>query len=202
MNCSITIQAVEKRKDNVEKMLAKLPIDTIVHYDKKMISPLVAFYDMLEYKTKDYRLHLQDDVLLPNRFSEYLPYVCKEMKDNEIDLLTLFTPKRKLPKEQMSKGIKFGVFPNYLWLQATIFSADFVDKMREHKKTSKKDYGKHDDVFVQDCLLHNKIKAYCHLPSVVQHNVYMGSIVGNANSERRMSDIYDSNYINKYLDEA
>jgi hypothetical protein len=124
------------------------------------------------------------------------------MKDNKIDLLTLFTPRRKLPKEQLSKGIKFGIFPNYLWLQATIFSANFVDKMRIHKEESKKDYGKHDDVFVQDCLAHNKIQAYCHLPSVVQHNVHMGSIVGNPNSEKRMSDIYDSNYINKYLDEA
>lgn len=198
---SVVIQAVEKRKHNVDKMLLKLPKSTIVHYDKKMISPISAFYDMLEYNTMDFRLHLQDDVILPNRFSEYLPYVCKDMKDNEMDLLTLFTPRRKLPKEQLSKGIKYGIFPNYLWLQATIFSANFIDKMRKHKDIYKID-NKSCDLFVQDCLKHNKIKAYCHLPSVVQHNVYMGSVIGNADNELRMSDIYDSNYINKYLDEA
>lgn len=198
----ITIQAVEERRNHVELMCHTLfPIEPVVHYDKVRKSPLNAFYNMLDIQQcqDEYRLHMQDDVVFNRRLVMYLPHVIRDMKKQDMHVLTLFTPNRKLPKEQLAKGLKYGVFPNYLWLQATIFSKKFVDIMRE-VRDQKGEYTKHDDVFVQDCLKMSNIKAYCHLPSIIQHNVKMGSVVGNANSKRRMSDIYDTNYITNYLE--
>ena len=198
----ITIQAVEERRNHVDLMChTLLPHKPVVHYDKLRKSPLNAFYNMLDIQQyqNEYRLHMQDDVIFNNRLVRYLPYVLKDMKERDMHVLTLFTPNRKLPKEQLSKGLKYGVFPNYLWLQATIFSTKFINIMRE-VRDEKGEYTKHDDVFVQDCLKRSKIQAYCHLPSIVQHHIKLGSVVGNANSKRRMSDIYDTNYITNYLE--
>ena len=194
-NILITIQGVESREKNIQKMLKKLPDGVEVYYDRILKSPLNSFFNMLDIKQKDYRLHLQDDIIIPDGFSEYLPHVVTEMKEKDIDVLTLFTPNRKLPKEQLKKGLKFGVFPNYLWLQATIFSKRFTEEMIKYrnKKGEAKIFNDADDIFIQEVLKETGIKAYCHLPSVIQHDVFMGSVAGNANSKRRMSDIYDEN---------
>ena len=46
----VTIQAVEERRDNVEKMLHDLgdSVDVEVYYDTRRISPLDSFVRMLD----------------------------------------------------------------------------------------------------------------------------------------------------------
>jgi len=198
----ITIQAVEERALHVDVMTTVLgntyPLK--VHYDKEKISPLNAFYSMLDIpQIADYRLHMQDDIVFSNYLGNYLKYVVKDMKSKSIDVLTLFTPKRKLPKEQYAKGIKYGEFPNYLWLQATVFSKEFIEIMKA-QRVELGEYTKHDDVFVAECLKKSKKKAYCHLPSIIQHDtIRFKSVVGNPNSKNRMSDLYDPDYIYNFL---
>ncbi len=196
----ITIQAVEERRDNVDKINSQLKdIKTIIHYDTKRISPFNAFAEMLDVEVEDYRLHLQDDIMLPNYFTDYLPYVKKEMINRKIDVLSLFAPQRKYITEQYKLKNNYVEFPNFLWLQAVIFSKKAISEMREYLKITNEK--KHDDVFVANYLKSYNKKAYLHLPAIVQHNVYLGSVMGHRNNSSRMSAVYDNNYIKNFLNE-
>lgn len=196
---TITIQAVERRLQNVELMLSQLNgEDVTVHVDKEMKGSFGSFVDMLSYEVKnDYRLHLQDDVILSPHFKEYLPYVEEIMNKKNIHLLSLYAPRRKSIHEAMNRKEKISVFENYSWLQGTVFSKKFVELMRLHLPLSKQT--KHDDTFVREVLHTYKIKAYVHLPCVIQHNVEMVSVMGHGKGEGRRSIVYDENYITNFL---
>ena len=200
----VTIQAVTEREQNVKEMLKRLPSGVRVHYDTDRISPLHSFVQMLDIEFTDYRLHLQDDVILPQGFKDYLPTILKDMKERNIEVLSLFAPRRKKLKELYKAGETYVKFNNFLWLQAVIFSKEVIDGIKryiKHCKTFGIEYGegKHDDILVREYLKENKKTAYCHLPSLVQHNTYMKSTMSHANSIQRASDIYDLNYIKKQL---
>ena len=191
----VTVQGVESRMSNIERILSK--IDAEVYIDTEMKGCLHSFKEMLKIPFEGYRLHLQDDVMLPPFFEEYLDVVEKDMERLGIDVLSLFAPRRKFVIEQYEKGVKYSKFPNYLWLQATVFSRKAIDGLIEHSKIC--DEKKWDDVFVQGYLKKNNVESYVHLPSIVQHNTYIKSVMGNANTPRRMSPIYDKEYILNYL---
>ena len=179
----VTIQAVEERKGNVERMTAALgdSVDVEVYYDKRRVSCLDSFVQMLSIPFAGYRLHLQDDVVLPERFVDYLPYVERDMVENDYDILSLFAPRRKDLRESHSEGVKqYVVFRRFLWLQAVVFSERAISGMKQFLSDRQEvggevSDGKSADFFVQQYLQEKKRRAYVHLPSVVQHNVYMGS---------------------------
>ncbi len=203
----VTIQAVEERRDNVEKMLHDLgdSVDVEVYYDTRRISPLDSFVRMLDIPFSGYRLHLQDDVIIPKRFVEYFPVIESDMSEMDCKVLSVFAPNRKDIHEAADRGEKYIVFKNFLWLQATVFSDDAVKDMKQYysEKTAAGEEvgeGKHDDCFVQEYMKSYGEKAYVHIPSLVQHNVFMGSVMSHSNSKHRMSKIYDPNFISQYLE--
>ena len=182
----ITIQAIESRRQSVERMLDSLGsgADVEVHWDTQLTGHLNSFIHML---------------------IEYLPYIESDMEKNGYDVLSLFAPRRKQLQEYYGDGIKYAHFARFLWLQATVFSEKAVEEMKTFYKEQTElgevlGAGKHDDVFVQEYLRHYNKKAYCHLPSVVQHNVHIGSSIGHSGSALRMSNMYDRNYIDKFLE--
>jgi hypothetical protein len=192
----ITIQAVEERLFWVRKMQGE--VSAVVYIDHGKEGSFSSFREMLKIEVNNYRLHLQDDVILSKRISEYLPYLENEMKNKDIHLLSLFAPRRKHILESFNRGETFALFPNYLWLQASIFSKHFIDLMRLEITTTKQN--KHDDVFVAEVLKKYKIPAYVHIPSIVQHNTDIKSTMGHSNTYRRESSIYDHNYVTKFLE--
>tara|TARA_R110002074_G_scaffold173445_1_gene336253 strand:- start:68 stop:679 length:612 start_codon:yes stop_codon:yes gene_type:complete len=199
MKLTTTIQATEKRRNNVKEMLKELPEDTIVYYDHELKGPLNSFTKMLDIEVGDYRMHLQDDVILNKNLKDYLPYVLKDMKDNNWEALSLYAPTRKLIKEQIKKGLKYGVFPS-CWIQCIIFSKRVLNLLREHRKNyNPTQLTRSDDTFINSCFAKNKIKVMVHLPSVVQHNVYLGSLIGHTASVKRMSDVYEKDYTTNFL---
>lgn len=206
MKLTVTIQATEHRKDNVNKMLKELPSDTIVYVDHELKGPLNSFTKMLDIKVGDYRMHLQDDVVLNKGLKDYLPYVLNDMEKNKWEVLSLYAPTRNLVKEQISKGMKYGEFPD-CWIQCLIFNKRILNLLREHrkiynplKKARKAPCAVYsDDTFINDCFTKNKVKVMVHLPSIVQHDVYLGSLIGHQTSVRRMSDVYEKNYVTNFL---
>lgn len=203
-----TIQAVEERFKNV-KAIESLYSDSkekmITYFDFDRISPFHSFKKILRITDKekyDYRLHLQDDVMLPEKFTDYLPYVERLMGKLCIDVLSLFVPNRNsLKREYEHNGDCIVEFDNYLWLQATVFSRAFDDIMRDTIKQYSQENANifDDDIFVQNTLKKYNTKAWVHLPGIVQHNVWMGSVVGHRNDKRRLSYTYDKNYCKNFI---
>ena len=192
---TVTIQAVTERAKNVHAIANQLNNECIVYWDERRISPFDSFKQMLDISVKDYRLHLQDDVILADNLQDYFLTLKSYMLAEDIHVFSLFAPNRKEFIEAYESGKHIVEFKNFLWLQAVIFSKTAIEEMRHYIKN----YGeiKHDDVFVRDYLKKYNRKAYVHLPSLVQHNVWLGLVVGHRNDKRRMSKLFSKNYVNE-----
>ena len=195
----VTIQGVQNRLSNIKTMLNQLP-GAFVHIDENRTGAFNSFKEMVfKYDEDEYRLHLQDDIIIPDGFMSYVDKVLLDVIKNDYHVTSLFVPKRKAFENIDKDNSRYVVFDNFLWMQAIIISPFAIKGLKDHfDYTAEK---KHDDVFVQEWLKKNKIKAYAHFPSIVQHNVYLGSEMGNANSKHRMSPYYDKNFCNNQINE-
>jgi len=191
---TITAQCIPERLDYIKNELKALK-GVVYHVDKERKGSFGSFKDMLSIKVADYRLHLQDDVILADNFGDAIPDIEALMDVRGIDVLSLFAPRRKRIIEAYNQNILIDEFPNFLWLQATMFSARFVGLMQMEIEYTNQT--KHDDVFVADVLKKYGVKAYVFLPSLVQHNVDLGSSMSHANSKRRTSPVFDKDFIKK-----
>jgi len=193
---TITAQCIPERLGYIKAELKNLP-NVIYHIDENKVGSFESFKSMLKIPVDDYRLHLQDDVILADNFSLAIPKIEELMNIRDLDVLSLFAPRRQRIIEAYSKNLLIDEFPDFLWLQATMFSSRFVSLLRmEIERTTEI---KHDDVFVAEVLREYKIKAHVFLPSLVQHNVELGSAMGHANSKRRTSPIFDKDFITKHF---
>lgn len=192
---TVTIQAVIERAKNVHAIANQLNNECIVYWDERRISPFDSFKQMLDIQVKDFRLHLQDDVILADNLQDYFLTLKSYMWAEDIHVLSLFAPNRKDLIDAYEAGKHIAEFKNFLWLQAVIFSKTAVEEMRHFIRNYKDT--KHDDVFVRDYLKEYNRKAYVHLPALVQHNVWLGSVVGHRNDKRRMSKLFSKNYVNE-----
>jgi len=192
----IVIQAVRKRQNNVDILTKKLPNAKVV-WDENLEGGFNTFTKILKIPFTGYRLHLQDDAMVPNKLEYYLPEVESIMKDNDIHVMSLYVPQRKFLREQHEKGIRFSEFPNFLTMVACVFSKEATDKMIAFLDVSKEK--KHDDSFVQEFLSKHKMKAYVHYPSLVQHSITLKSVMKNPNTDKRQSFCFDKNFISNYL---
>ena len=184
----IIIQAVESRLDNVLKMLNDLPDETIIHVDKERKGTFGSFVDILNnYEIKGPRLHLQDDVILAKGFEIYLETLKRDFVNEEMNVLSLFSLKRKKVTLAYKNLEKYAEYHPFLMLQSVIFSERVLKGMKEYVKTNKFN---HDDVMVREYLKLKNIKAKVHLPNIVQHNIYLGSEINHPNSKNRMSPYY------------
>jgi len=189
----IVIQAVEQRRRFVEKIQSKL-LSSIVSYDDSG-TPIGGFSKTLDIPIDtDYRLHLQDDIILANGLYNYLPKLEEEMRVNNIKCLSLYAPPQKRLNEAYKEGKKFETTDRVM-IVGIILHKDILKTLKTDIKTTTET--KHDDVFVRTVLKKLKIKAYVHLPALIQHNVWLGSVVGHAKTTQRMSSIFDINYIEK-----
>lgn len=193
---NIVTQCIQERYDLAVDTLKETDLQSKFYIDKNKEGCLKSFGYMLNnYATDDYRLHLQDDIMFADNLKLYLPKLEAYMQNKEIHLLSIFAPNRKLILQQYNEGKTIAPFPNYLWLQASIFSPRFQSILKKEYNNLNDDTIKDDDVFVAYVLKKYNIKAYVHLPSLVQHNTEIKSSLGHANSKIRESKVFDKNYI-------
>jgi len=193
---NIVTQCIQERYDLAVDTLKETDLQSKFYIDKNKEGCLKSFGYMLNnYSTDDYRLHLQDDIIFADNLKSYLPKLKAYMQNKEIHLLSIFAPNRKLILQQYKEGKTIVPFPNYLWLQASIFSPRFQSILKKEYNNLNDDTIKDDDVFVAYVLKKYNIKAYVHLPSLVQHNTEIKSSLGHANSKIRESKVFDKNYI-------
>ena len=195
-----TAQCINERLELAKKTIVAAEIPALFYVDENKDGCLASFGAMLnKYPTNDYRLHLQDDLMFADNIIKYLPRVENHMRTKDLHVLSLFAPNRKLILKQYEEGKVIAPFPNYLWLQATMFSPQFQSVMKkEYNNLSDKSI-KDDDVFVAHVMKKYNVKAYVHLPSIVQHNTDIKSSLGHANSKNRESKVFDKDYINNLL---
>jgi hypothetical protein len=176
----ITVQAVPERMLWVESEIITKFQNSEVHVfqDKNYHGTEWSFKNMLGYKVEDYRLHIQDDVILHPNIEQLSLELTKQMTEKTIHVLSLFVPFYFKIPEDFTHGVL--EYKNYSWLQATIFSKSFVQLMRIEKD---KITGIEDDKFVQEVAKKHKIKTYVHCPSLCQHKIDQKTIVGNQNNE-------------------
>jgi len=191
----ILIQAIPERINYIKPVADYL--GATIHIDVDHTGTFSSFRDMLKYETGDYRLHLQDDVIIADRFKDYLPTIESMMKINRIDVFSLFVPHRQIMRDYFNKGYNIAPFKDFLMLQATVFSRRFIQIMREDIPYSKQI--RHDDVFVRDTLKRNQIRAFVHLPGLVQHDLTLKSGMGHPANDRRMSLLFDKDFIVNYF---
>ena len=192
----VIIQAVPERLANVKVIQSKVP-DAKVYIDHTHEGNLISFKKSLALHEDDYVLRLQDDVMLPLGFSDYLPVIEAQMKANDIHVLNLFCLKRKSITEQFDRGLQYAEYMNFLGLVATVFSPYASKKLIEYAEIDT--HKKHDDVFVRNFIHVNKLKSYVHLPNIVQHSLNMVSSVGHPQSKSRQSPYFDKNYIVEFF---
>lgn len=211
-----TIQGVPSRNKMIQKLKKNLSghLDVHIHIDSSMCGgSFYPFTQMLEKFPRDqYRLHLQDDVELCEDFVEVLPYFEKLVKERDIDFLSLYAPKRKsFTEEVKDKGYNIVVDFNSVWIQCSIMSPRLLDILHkevdgyiEECRTTNKynrrivnNYPSSDDTFIVAIMKKYGIKGYCFLPSLAQHLVEAGSMLGHADSDTRASGMYDRRYLQK-----
>lgn len=189
-----TIQACEERLDtDIIKDIVKR-FNAIVHVDKRRKNAFWSFKDMLDYEVDDYRLHLQDDVIIADDLELYIPILTKLMEDNNIDLLSLFAPARKNITKNYFIGSKISGYNNYIGNQGCIFSKKFVDHMRLYIKISSQTND--DDIFINEVLSRTSTKGYLHLPTLVQHDLKYHSLLKHITTDMR-TNLFEKDFVIK-----
>jgi len=197
---NVVVQSIDERLSFSKNQVAKAKLDATYYVDTMKNGCLHSFGEMLNnFPTNEYRLHLQDDIIFADNFKFYLPILENIMQQKEIHVLSLFAPNRKLIIEQYNKGMQIAPFPNYLWLQASVFSPQFQYYLKHEFNNLENADIKDDDVFVAYVMKKYGVKAYVHLPSLVQHDTSIKSSLGHANSKNRESKVFDKDFITKKL---
>lgn len=194
----VVIQAILSREKQAEILRSQLPTSTIV-YDYEMRGPINGFRKCLDVPLKtEYRLHIQDDVILAKRLDEYLPHIEKYMSDNDLKVVVLYSGNQKKVKELNDGTLKYvKIDTKLLCGPAIVYHKDIIEELRERIKHTKEK--RDDDTFIIDALIDLKVDVYAHLPSIIQHNVWLGSSVGHAKSRQRMSMTFNINFIDEIL---
>lgn len=196
------IQCVLERQYYAERTIGEFrSIPGHLYVDRNRVGPYRAFINSLERfpSGDEYRLHLQDDVILTRNLEDYLPTLEQEVRAREIDVLALYAPRRGHIDESVAAGERFARFPNFLTMVAVLFSPWAVAKMQEHSTEYDEPY---DDSYVQLVLKKYRRKAYVHLPSLAQHNVRLKSSVGHAATAARTSKYFDPDFVEKWKAET
>ena len=193
---TVVIQAVPARAETVQQIANKFspaqPVKIVM--DEAGLGSYASFKQVLAQPIDGIRLHLQDDVYLAHNLEKYLPFIIAHMEDNDMQMVSLFAPKRKRIDAVMHEAEQLPVYMkcwDCIWLQAVLMTQRAVDILREAEMPGEK----YDDRFLQDTMKQAKIPHYVHLPGLVQHNTMIDSTLGHAMSVRRTSQHYQPKFI-------
>jgi len=182
-----TIQCVPSRLEYAKGIFKDFK-DIIYHVDENYTGCFNSFKEMLDIPFENYRLHLQDDIIITDNLHENLDYLEQIMVREKIDILSLYANPRKANKEAHARGETIVRLNPFLMMQGVVFSKRFVEILKEEVDASRQT--KYDDTFVGDVCKKRKIKAFCHIPSLVQHNLTIKSEIGNANNPNNRKGLF------------
>lgn len=192
------IQCVLERQWYAERTISEFTkITGHMYVDRNRVGPFQGFINTLKRfpSGDEYRLHLQDDVILTRNLEDYLPSLEDEMRSRSIDVLSLYAPRRGHIDTSAELGERIAKFPNFLTMVSVLFSPWAVEAMLRHAGEYD---GFDDDTYVQKVLRKNRRKAYLHLPSLAQHNVALKSSMGHAATQARTSKYFDPDFVSKW----
>jgi hypothetical protein len=204
----VTIQGIPERIQGIRAIKEALaPLDVFLHLDKKREGSLVSFIDMMyEYSTDSYRLHIQDDVILCPNFPLALPLVEAHMRSTGVDIVSLYMPSRQEFDVKYDKGVRGVVkIPTKTIAGVCYIMSPRLQKgLLEFHKSGEYVEGTHDDGFIEEYLVKNRITTYGFLPSLAQHDISVRSSLGHPTSITRTSRVYsgeslDNDTLKKYL---
>jgi hypothetical protein len=192
----VSIQAIDERLDNA--ILIQEQMGGNIYLDKEKAGILETFKLIIKNEARfgKYLVHFQDDVILADKLEDYCNTIVQDIKACNIHLLSLYVPKRKVFPAELLKNTKkkYYVLDNFLWCQGLVISPEMLKILDLYSETYK-EQDKHDDVFIADCLKKFKLKAYVHIPGLVQHNITFKSSVSHSNSIQRTSELFNKDYI-------
>lgn len=192
------IQTIPERLHHAEKQKEALGLPCEIHVDVNKTGPFPAFIDTLKNYDfgNEYRLHMQDDIILCDELKDYIPEVERIMRENNMHLLSLYAPRYKVLKEAHEKGKRWIKSLSAFAMPAIVFSPELVAEMVSvaHHYVG----WKHDDWFVTDVCARRKIGTYVHVPSLCQHNIGIPSSLMHANNERRTSHTFEPDFVKRW----
>jgi hypothetical protein len=193
------IQTVPERLAAAEEQRKALNFPCDIHVDVDKTGPFkgfVASLNAFDYGD-EYRLHMQDDLILCDDFKDYIPEVERIMREKDMHLMSLYAPRYKQHLNAHAKGRPYVKSIAGFAMQCIVFSPLMVKHMKELAPFYT--FSHHDDWFVTEVCWATKTAAYVHIPSLTQHNVFeMKSVMGHATSERRTSQIFEKDFVTKW----
>lgn len=193
------IQTVPERLEFAKRQAKLLDFPCDIYVDEKKEGPFKGFIASMETfpSGNEYRLHMQDDIILCDDFKDYFPEVERMMTENDMHLLGLYAPRYKQHRNAHAKGRRFVKSIAGFAMPCIVFSPSMVDKMV--RCAPQYTASPHDDWYVTEVCWAFKISAYVHIPSLTQHNVWeMKSSLGHAQNERRTSEIFEKDFVTKW----
>lgn len=203
------VQTIPKRLPYVESYHLKIFPDAYVNNDVELSGTYSSFVNLLkEYPRDEYRLHLQDDIILSQGIERYLPRVIRDMVDLKLHMVTLYSPKKAKLTLSHERGLKYVQIDPFSGNLCVLFSPTMQEILLEESKTYKQksslqnkelrtrgNYA--DDIFVRDICKKHKISIYAHLPVLCVHDISVRSSIGN----NTQTKYYVSNLFTKAIDE-
>lgn len=194
----IIIQGIAERIKGIRRIKESLGnIKYKIHLDTKRINAYVTFIDMLnDYSRNDYRVTIQDDAILCDNFSESLPLIEEYMIKNNVDVLSLYVPNHNSLNQKYSYGFRGVMKPAKTFFPCVcyVLSPKIQNKLLDYALNGNPKETKHDDDFIVEYCVKEKIPIFTIIPSMVQHDIGIPSSLGHANTERRTSQVFEPSY--------
>ena len=195
----IVIQGIPERAKGIRRIRESLTgnISYTVHLDKKRINAYVTLIDMLAYYPNDeYRLTIQDDAILCDNFSQSLPLLEEYMVKNKADVLSLYVPNHKSLTQKYKDGFSGIAKPPKTFFPCVcyILSPKIQKELLKYAEFGNPKETKHDDDFIVEYCVKEKIHIFTIMPSMVQHDIGIPSSLGHANTDRRTSRIFEKEF--------
>ena len=194
----VIIQGIPERAKGIKRIRESLgDTECVVHLDKKRINAYVTLIDMLiDYTNNDYRLTIQDDAILCDNFSESLPLLEKYMRKHNTDVLSLYVPNHKVLTQKYKEGFSGVTKPAKTFFPCVcyILSPKIQKELLLYSTAGSPKETKHDDDFIVEYCVKEKIPIFTIIPSMVQHDIGIPSSLGHANTDRRTSRIFEKEF--------
>ncbi len=189
------VQCVPERMELVERLKQKIQ-DLNISCDYEHKGCIWNMLNIFKQIKEEYALILQDDVIIPERFTEYIEkVVSKELEGKHLVYLYI-SPRKEYDRYPITE--KRYVVVNDTGQPAYIISKELAKEVLKYYPKAKEK--KHDDWLLQEVCKVLKIPIYHHIPGIVQHNPYIDSTMRNPrNIKHKLSRMYNPKIIDEVL---
>lgn len=179
----ISIQAVPERTQYIQNHIipelqkqGNYQIKIFTDYEKRgpLWNALRIWNDIKD--DSEPSLILQDDIVIHSELSTFLPDLTAHVQTDDCLGISLFAPPRKIMRKSFDQGKNMIKNFKFLWLQAIILNPKYIRELTYFAGNYEL---RHDDLVLQRFSQRQKIAIWNILPSLVQHNLNIKSIMGH-----------------------